>query len=84
MAPTDWGVAVEKSDKVYLHIINPAAVKNKIVLTDFPYELIDANWFETGETMKFEKHKKQGHVTLHPAILKTDAIDQVIVLRVKR
>jgi hypothetical protein len=54
------------------------------VLTDFPYELIDANWFETGETMKFEKNKKHGHITLHPAILKTDAIDQVIVLRMKK
>jgi alpha-L-fucosidase len=84
MASTDWGVAVEKNGKVYLHIINPAAVKNKIKLENFPYELIDANWFETGETMKIEVNKKNAHVTLYPATLSSDAIDQVIVLRVKK
>lgn len=84
MSPANWGVAVEKGDKVYLHITNPAGVKNKIELKNFPYKLVDANWFETGETMKFEIYKKHEQVTLHLPTLKTEAIDQVIVLRVKK
>lgn len=84
MQPTDWGVAVENGNKVYLHITNPDAIKNKIELKYFPYTLVDANWFETGRTIKFNSSKKTGHVALHLPNLESEAIDQVIVLEVKR
>jgi alpha-L-fucosidase len=58
MKPADWGVAVEKGDKVYLHITNPKAINNNIEFKEFPYTLIAAKWFETGKSINFKTNKK--------------------------
>jgi alpha-L-fucosidase len=84
MKPADWGVAVEKSDKVYLHITNPKAVKNQIVLKDFPYDLKKANQFESGKNIKFSTDKKDNQIKLQIPELNLEAIDQVVVLDVKK
>lgn len=84
MKPADWGVAVEKGDKVYLHITNPKAVKNQILLKDFPYDLKKVNQFESGKTIKFKSDNKTGQVILEISDLNAEAIDQVIVLEVKK
>jgi len=84
MKPADWGVAVEKGDKVYLHVTNPKAVKNQIVLRDFPYELKKANQFETNQSILFKSDKNNRQVTLEISDLNTEAIDEVIVLEVKK
>jgi len=84
MKPAEWGVAVEKGDKVYLHITNPKAVKNQIELNDFPYELEKASRFESGKNIKFNSDKKDNQIKLQIPELDLEAIDQVIVLEVKK
>lgn len=84
MNPADWGVAVEKGDKVFLHITNPKAAKNQIELKDFPYRLKKANRFETGENIKFSIDKKSNEIKIQISELDLEAIDQVIVLKVKK
>jgi alpha-L-fucosidase len=84
MKPAEWGVAVEKSNKVYLHIINPKAVQNQIVLKDFPYELKKASRFESGKNIKFSVDKNANEIKLQIPELEMEAIDQVIVLVVKK
>jgi alpha-L-fucosidase len=84
MKPAEWGVAVEKDDKVYLHIINPSAVKNQIELKDFPFELKKASRFESGKKIKFSVDKNTGEIKLQIPELDLEAIDQVIVLVVKK
>ena len=84
MQPADWGVAVENGNKIYLHITNPKAINNTIEIKDFPYALISANWFETGNTIEFKTNKINTGVTLQIPALNPDAIDQVIVLEVKK
>jgi diaminopimelate epimerase len=84
MKPAEWGVAVEKGDKVYLHITNSKALKTNIELKDFPYLLEGAKQFETGKNVEFSSDKKTKSVTLQIPELKPDAIDNVIVLKVKK
>jgi alpha-L-fucosidase len=84
MKPAEWGVAVEKDNKVYLHIINPNAVKNQIELKDFPFELKKASRFESGKKIKFSVDKNANEIKLQIPELNLEAIDQVIVLVVKK
>ena len=51
MKPAEWGVAVEKGDKVYLHIINPEKINKELILNKFPYKVQKAYRFETGKTL---------------------------------
>ena len=83
MKPAEWGVAVEKGDKVYLHITNPKAVKNQIELKDFPYELKKASCFESGKNIKFSIDKTSNEIKIQIPVLDSVSIDQVIVLNVK-
>jgi alpha-L-fucosidase len=82
MQPAEWGVAVEKGDRVYLHIIKPSKFVNELALDDFPYKLRKAYRFETGKKLKF-RHKTPG-IVLNMPKLDTGAIDNVIVLEIER
>ncbi len=84
MKPTDWGVAVEKGNKVYLHITNPSSLKNKIELENFPFQPVAAKWFETGKKLEFETNKNNNKLILTIPNLNTEAVDQVIELQVKK
>jgi alpha-L-fucosidase len=84
MKPAEWGVAVEKGDKVYLHITNPKAVENQIELKDFPYKLVKASRFESGKNIKFNSNKKNNQIKLQIPELDLEVIDQVIVLEIKK
>ena len=84
MKPAEWGVAVEKGEKVYLHITNPKAVKNQIEIKDFPYELKKASRFESGKNIKFNIDKKDNQIKLQISELDSEAIDQVVVLEVMK
>lgn len=84
MKPAEWGVAVEKGGKVYLHIINPKAISNSIHLNDFPYQLKKASHFESGKNIRFFSDKKLKSTELQIPELDLEAIDQVIVLEVKK
>jgi alpha-L-fucosidase len=83
MKPAPWGVAVEKGDKVYLHILEPGKTGGKIQLKDLPFTVKKARLFESGEKVRFT-HAPSGGLTLETEGLLPDAADQVIVLTVKR
>jgi alpha-L-fucosidase len=80
MKPDEWGVAVDKENRVYLHILNPGKLNNRLVLNDFPYEITQADWFISSRPVKFTKNK--GNITLELPDLKKDEIDQVIMLSI--
>ncbi len=84
MKPAGWGVAVEKGDKVYLHIIDPSKTGNTLNLSDFPYELKQGKWFDTKENVKFNAGKAKGEIGLQIDEHKNNMIDNVIVLEVKK
>ncbi len=60
------------------------AIKNKIELKNFPYKTEKAYWFETGKTIEFKTNKGNSEVALQMPFLKVEAIDQVIVLQIKK
>ena len=41
MKPAEWGVAVEKKNTVYLHILYPEKLKNQLDLKNFPYKITE-------------------------------------------
>ena len=78
-----WGVAVEKGNKVYFHILKPENIRETIYFNSFPYIVKKTQYFETGNTVKFIV-AKSGELTLIVKDLLPDAVDQVIVLTVKK
>ncbi len=84
MEPAAWGVAVEKGDKVYLHITDPAKPGGSITLPEFPYKLLRASSFESGKKIKITSDKTNGSVGIALPDLDMAAIDNVIVLNIRR
>jgi alpha-L-fucosidase len=84
MEPADWGVAVEKSDKVYLHVINPSEVHGQLTINEFPYKIKKAWRYENGERIRFKVNKNEGVLTLDPGVLDNSAADNIIVLKVSK
>jgi alpha-L-fucosidase len=82
MKPADWGVAVEKDNVVYLHILYPDKLSNKLTLNNFPMKITKASWFVSGKAVSFTVNKNSGDIKLELPDLKPDDIDQVIVLNV--
>jgi alpha-L-fucosidase len=83
MKPADWGVAVEKGNKVYLHILNPETITFELNLKNFPYQLKKANSFESGKAFVYSLNKTNSELTLQLPKLNRSVIDQVIVLEVE-
>jgi len=82
MKPADWGVAVEKGNKVYLHIIHPEAIYFELKLKNFPYQLKKASSFESGKAVGFSLNKTNSELTLQLPKLNRSVINQVVVLDV--
>jgi alpha-L-fucosidase len=82
MKPAPWGVAVEKGNKVYLHILNPDTIRETIYFNLFPYIVKKAKYFETGNRLKYIA-SKSGELTLKLPGLLPDAVDQVVVLQIR-
>ncbi len=80
MKPAEWGVAVEKGDTVFLHIIDPGKLGNQLVLSGFPYKAVKAEWFGTGRPVAFSADDASGEIRFRLPPLKSDAIDQIIIL----
>jgi len=80
MKPADWGVAVEKNNTVYLHILYPDKLKKHLDLKNFPFKIEKATWFGTGQNVLYTVSKNTGDINLQLPGLKTDDIDQVIIL----
>ena len=83
MKPAQWGVAVEKGNKVFLHILAPEKTGGKIQLKNLPFTVKKAQMFDSGEKVRFSP-AASGGVILEPEKLIQDAVDQVLVLTVKR
>lgn len=84
MTPADWGVAVEKGNKVFLHITKPELAGERICLRDFPYKLKNASSFETGRKLETTLNKSDKSLVIETGDPGMDAIDNVIVLEIKR
>jgi len=84
MNPADWGVAVEKEDKIYLHIIHPEKAGSQLYLSKFPYKVNKAYCFETGKRVYFKAGKGTSVINLPAPGLNPMAIDNVIVLQITR
>jgi alpha-L-fucosidase len=84
MKPAEWGVAVEKGDKIYLHITQPEKLNNELLLNHFPYKLIKASRFETGKNVITTDDIAASVLSLQVPDLDPDSIDNVIVLEVSR
>ena len=84
MKPADWGVAVEKGDKVYLHIIRPEKLNKELILNQFPYKVKKVYRFETGKTVDSKTDNVASAVSLKLTDLDPKAIDNVIVLQVTK
>jgi alpha-L-fucosidase len=81
MKPADWGVAVEKDNTIYLHILYPGKLKNQLILSYFPSKILSANWFGSGKPVMFTPGKASGDIILQLAGMKPDEVDQVIMLK---
>jgi alpha-L-fucosidase len=84
MKPAAWGVAVEKGDKIFLHIIHPETLNNQLTLNHFPYKLNKASRFESGEPVRFKEDQASSAINLQIPDLNNEDIDQVIVLQVSK
>ena len=84
MKPAEWGVAVEKGDKVYLHIIQPGKINKELTLINFPYSITRAYSFETSKPIDFKADKVASSINLQVAGLDPETIDHVIVLQVSK
>jgi alpha-L-fucosidase len=82
MKPADWGVAVEKGDKIYLHIIHPEKLGEELILSHFSQEVNKAYRFESGGVIPFKADKAASTISLQLPGLDPEAVDQVIVLQV--
>jgi alpha-L-fucosidase len=80
MKPAEWGVAVEKDNTVYLHILNPDKLKKQLDLKNLPFKIDKATWFGTGQEVSFTISKNTGDISLQLPSLKTDETDQIIIL----
>jgi alpha-L-fucosidase len=81
MKPADWGVAVEKDNTVYLHILYPEKLKKQLDLNNFPYKITSATWFGSDKEVAFTIKKSSGDISFQLAELLPDAIDQVLILK---
>lgn len=84
MRPADWGVAVEKYDKIYLHITKPEKAVKELIIKGFPYNVSKAFRFETGSSVEYKLDKASQSLNIKTAGLDNGAIDNVIVLRVSK
>jgi len=84
MQPADWGVAVEKGDRVFLHIMYPEIINKPLTLTGFPYKIRKAYHFESGLPVRYSTDRASSALSFSIPDLDTGAIDQVIVLQVVR
>ena len=84
MKPAEWGVAVEKGDKVYIHIIKTEKINKELTLNNFPYKISKAYSFDTGKTFEFRSGKVASDVSLQLPDLDPNAIDNVFILQVSR
>lgn len=84
MKPAEWGVAVEKGNKVYVHITKPDNAGKELMLKGFPYKIAKVSRFETGKIIDYKLDKTTQSLNLKITGLDADAIDNVIVFDVSR
>ena len=84
MLPAEWGVAVEKGNKIYIHITHPEKIMDQLNLTGINYKIDKAYHFESGKLIRFRADEVAATVSLQLSDLDSVAIDNVVVLKVSR
>ena len=84
MKPADWGVVVEKGDKIYLHITKPEKVGSELIFKAYPYKVAKVNRFETGKAIDYNYDKPSKTLNLKISGLDQDAADNVIVMQITK
>lgn len=84
MKPAEWGVTVEKGDKVYIHITRPDKAGKELILNGFPYKIAKVSRFETGKSVDYKLDESAQSLSIKMAGLDSGAIDNVIVLQVSK
>ena len=84
MNPAKWGVAVEKGNKVYLHILNPKEIDGNLLLKKFPWKIKKAKSFETGKEIFVKHYKNTGDLAVSLPNLDAGLVDNVVELTVKK
>ena len=82
MKPADWGVAVEKENTVFLHILNPEKLNHQLELHNFPYKVVKAGWFGSDKPLAFTNNIQTGGISFQLPDLKQDEIDQIMILNI--
>jgi alpha-L-fucosidase len=82
MKPADWGVAVEKGDKIFLHIIHPQKLQGKLAVNGFPWKVNRAFWFENNKPVAFSQTLAEKGLNIKLPNLDPEEIDNVVVLEV--
>jgi alpha-L-fucosidase len=80
----DWGVAVEKGDKIYLHIINPLAVNRQLILDDLHDNPLKVECFETKKVLPFNFSAEKNQLLIELTTQQPNAIDQVVTLTIQK
>ncbi len=81
MKPTHWGVAVEKGNKIYLHITDPRKLYGKLDIEEFPYKVNKAYWFEFNKAVEFTQDQAGKGLSIKLPKLDPEETDNVIVLQ---
>lgn len=84
MKPADWGVIVEKDDKIYLHITKPEKTVKELIIREFPYNISKAFRFETGSSVEYRLDKASQSLNIKITGLEQSATDNVIVLQISK
>jgi alpha-L-fucosidase len=81
--PADWGVAVVKGDKIYLHIINPQAVHGQLILDGIKDKPLKVECFETKKELPFDFSAEKNQLSFELTALQTNTIDQVVAITIQ-
>jgi len=84
MRPAAWGVAVEKGNKIYLHITDSRKLRGELSFENFPWHVSSASWFELGKSIEFSQGQAGQGLKVKLPELDPEEIDNVIVLEVSR
>ncbi len=84
MDPAEWGVAVEKGNKVYLHITRPDKTDKELIINDFPHNVIKAYRYETGKAIEYNYDSSSKYLHLKISGLDQETPDNVIVMQISK
>jgi alpha-L-fucosidase len=83
LEPAPWGVAVEKGNRIYLHILEPEHLDGSLVLQEVPYQVTGAAYFDGGKDIPFRLEKEKGLLKLDLSGMPDEQhMDRILVLEI--